>query len=398
MNVLVLKPRQQTVDYCLFADGWNRPVREGRLHDYRSEEGSLRALNELAQQLQAKASPALTSIRPDLIALRGVFGGDQFSGPVRVDPRMLRRLEKLVPHAPLHIPPLLALIRACRKHFARVPLVLLFETAFFVDLPVREHRYALDTELAQTEGVRRYGFHGLMHEAVCRQIARRRRDQGLNAPARVISLCLEPQPELAAITGMRPLMVTSGATPLEGLPGQTTSGELDPSIVLMLAEKKGWGYEQINQLLTQSSGWLGLTGDPVGLDTLFNDLRPEYQLAREVCLHRLLQSCGAAVAALGGVDVLAFSGRYAGIGVNLGLWLRPKLTLHRSAKEPPVSVEFLSDSVERVIADSAAATLLADRKPANAGSTAVQVKSPPALRPVASRRRADEHVACAKAR
>lgn len=363
MNVLVLKPRQQTLDYCLFAEGWSRPVLEGKYNDYRSDEGSRRALAALSQQLHDLPPPLGSPPPPDLIALRSVFGGEEFREPTVVNAKVIQRLEQLVPHAPLHIPATLSLLRACRQSLKKVPLVLVFETAFFVDLPLREFRYALDPKLAQTRGLRRYGFHGIMHESVSNQVARQRHEMGRHEPARILSICLEPQPELAAILGNRPLMVTSGATPLEGLPGQTTCGELDPSIVIMLAQKKGWGPEQINNLLTRESGWLGITGEHVDLKTLFISEKPECQLAREMFQYRLLQACGAGIAALGGLDVIAFSGRHTGVGVNLGMWLKEKLTLRRPPSDQPIAIEFFSESVDRVIADRACAAYLSAKTP-----------------------------------
>ena len=92
-----------------------------------------------------------------------------------------------------------------------------------------------------------------------------RKELNINS-ARIISICLEPQPEVAAVKGLRALMVTSGATPLEGIPGHTTCGQIDPSIVLTLSESAGWGPEKINTELTKQSGLLG-SGD------LYADLR-----------------------------------------------------------------------------------------------------------------------------
>jgi acetate kinase len=376
MNVLVLKPRQQTLDYCLFAEGWSRPVLEGKGHNFRSDAGSHRALAELSQRLRHIPQPLMAPPRPDLIAVRGVFGGEAFREPTVVNAKAIQRLEQLVPHAPLHIPATLSLLRACQQAFHRIPLVLVFETAFFVDLPPREFRYAIDHKLAQANGLRRYGFHGIMHESVSNQVARQRHEMGLHDPARMLSICLEPQPELAAILGQRPLMVTSGATPLEGLPGQTTCGELDPSIVIMLAQKKGWGPEQNNNLLTRESGWLGITGEHASLENLFQSDKPEFQLAREMFKYRLLQACGAGIAAMGGLDVIAFSGRHASVGVNLGMWLQEKLTLRRTPAQKPIGIEFFSDSVERVIADHACAAFLSAKTTRPVARTK-PVKRPP---------------------
>lgn len=358
MNILVLRPGHQKLAFSYFSNGWDQPICAGHLNDYRTEEGSQGALTELAKRL-AETSSAPS--RPDVIALRGVFGGVEFKEPALVTPKVMRKLEKLVPNAPLHTPALLALIHACQAAYATTPIVLVFETAFFVDLPEREHLYAVDPKLAKTMGVRRFGYHGILHAAACKHVARKRHEMGLGTPARILSLCLEARPEVAAVLGQKPLLVTSGATPLEGLPGQTTSGELDPSIVLMLAQKKGWGPEQINEVLTQQSGWLGLAGRITTLAEIFGSRRPECELAKEVIQYRLLQVCGAGMAALGGVDTLVFSGRCSGVGVGLGVWLKNKLDFLQQGGHNPITLEICQESVERVLAETACGVVLASK-------------------------------------
>ncbi len=130
------------------------------------------------------------------------FGGTEFHGPVVVDADVLRRLETLTSAAPLHIPVLLELLQQCDTQFPDVPQVLVFDTAFFADLPAREYLYALDTDLARAHGLRRFGYCGLLHAAAWQHAAR-------TGATRILSLCLEPQMELAAIHGGRPVYVTS---------------------------------------------------------------------------------------------------------------------------------------------------------------------------------------------
>jgi acetate kinase len=354
MNILVLRPGQQRLAFNYFSNGWDKPICAGHMEDYRTGEGSQDALTEMTEQIARAADARNVSRHPDVIALRGIFGGAAFREPALVSPRVMRKLEKLVPNAPLHIPALLALIRSCEAACKNTPIVLVFETAFFVDLPERERLYAIDPKLAGASGARRFGYHGILHAAACQHAARRRRELGLTTPARILSICLEARPEVAAVLGHNPVLVTSGATPLEGLPGQTTSGELDPSIVLMLAQKKGWGPEQINAVLTRQSGWLGLVGRNTTLAEIFGSGRPECELARQVIQYRLLQVCGAGMAALGGVDALVFSGRCAAVGVSLGLWLKNKLDFLAQGSRNPMTVEIFQESIDRVLAETAA--------------------------------------------
>ena len=114
-------------------------------------------------------------------------------------------------------------------------------------------------------------------------------------------------------------------------------------------------------MLTQQSGWCGLVGEKVSLDSLFKSDAPNYLLARQVFQYRILQACGAAMAAMGGLDVIAFCGRYASVGVNISEWLTPRLTFKRDMKTNPVSFEFCSEPIERVVAETAMATVLSSK-------------------------------------
>ena len=384
MNILVLRPGHQKLTFSYFSNGWDQPLCAGQMEDYRTGEGSQQALHEITEALRQNRAthPAGTPLRtehptpagsvssgessgqpvlPDVIALRGIFGGTEFKEPTLVSPKVLRKLEKLVENAPLHIPALLALIQACQAAFVNTPIVLIFETAFFADLPEREHLYAVDPRLSKTRGVRRFGYHGILHAAACNHVARKRREMGHDSAARVLSICLEARPEVAAVLGQKPLLVTSGGTPLEGLPGQTTCGELDPGIVLMLAQKKGWGPEQLNAVLTQQSGWLGLVGRITTLAEIFGSHRPECELAKEIIQYRLLQVCGAGMAALGGVDAIVFSGRCSGVGAGLGVWLKKKLDFQQQGSLNPILIEICPETVDRVLAETACTALLGSK-------------------------------------
>ena len=180
--------------------------------------------------------------------------------------------------------------------------------------------------------------------------------RGIRAAARVLSLCLGPRPELAAVIGSRQLMVTSGATPLEGIPGETVCGELDPSVVLTLREKMEWGPEEINMVLTQESGLLGLVGEPTTIQTLFESDNPDVKEAREIVQYRILQACGAGIAAMGGLDAIVFSGRYAAVGELHGPWLASRLV---PRNQQGISFERFEESLERIVADVASAAALA---------------------------------------
>lgn len=358
MDVLVLKPGRRTLDYACMRSGQNCPVLSARLHDSHVQPSGSESLCAVLQRVREEIVAAETFPGPDAIAVRVLFGGPIFQGPAVATPEVLRRLESLIPRAPLHLPLVLSLVEGCRKVFPEMPVVLVFETAFFAQLPPREALYGLSAEFQKTAGIRRYGFNGLFHEAACRSVNRARQRKDLGTPARILSLCLEPQPEVAAVAGKRPLMVTSGVTPLEGIPGQTTSGEIDPTILLSLVQDLGWGPEQINALLTEQSGLQGLVGKPVTVDTVLRSHDEKHRLAREVLQYRFLLACGAGIAALSGLDALVFSGRYAAAGEVLGPWLLSRLSGVADVRAHKVSCDCFRESLDWAIADIAAAEVL----------------------------------------
>ena len=169
--------------------------------------------------------------------------------------------------------------------------------------------------------LRRVGFQGIYHEGACLDAARQ---LGISQP-RILSICLEPRPELAACLGRWPVVVTGGTTPAEGLPGETCCGDLDPSVVLRIAQDLVGGLEETSHVLTRHSGLQGLTGRPVSLADVLTRSDPQLHLARELFLHAVLRACGAGIAAMGDVDAIVYSGRYATSGTALHAWLNQRL-------------------------------------------------------------------------
>lgn len=336
MNILVLKPSLRSIDYSFIGAAIQHP-RIGQLE-----------VSNLDQNLQELIGALLPDI-PEALAVRINYGGSEFRGPVMVDAHVIDKLTGLIPQAPLHLPTVLSFLESCHRVFPELPVVLFFETAFFSRLPRRESIYGIDKELSEALVLRRYGYHGIYHEAACAHATRERK----NPPhvGRVLSICLEPHPEIAAVLGTRPIMCTSGATPLEGLPGHTSCGELDPSIVLMLARKLKWGPEQINCVLTQQSGLLGLSGGPVMLDDIFAPEAADLRLARSILESRILSACGAGMAVMGGVDTIVFSGRFAQVGEILGPWLVSRLTFRGGNEHRPPEWFCFTESLDRLLAE-----------------------------------------------
>jgi len=357
MNILVLDPGKRALAYTYFSTARPEPLVAATINEYRGagpdETSSGEAVHEILFACTHEASEPV-----DAVALRVAFGGTHFSGPTLVSAPVVHALKELVRDAPMHLPLVLTLIRACQAQLPGVPIVLAFDTAFSVGLPPREYVYALDAELTGKLAARRYAFQGPFHAAACRKATARCQQRRADPAPGIVSLCLDNRPEVAAALGTRPVMVTGGITPLEGLPGRTTCGELDPSIVLTISKEMGWGPEQVNAVLTEESGLAGLAGQPTTLADVFGSDDPALQLARHVMEYRILQACGAAMAGLGSIEALVFSGRYAAVGKVLGPWLASRLSFEGGPRRAPIELVYIEEPLHRIIADEAAALVL----------------------------------------
>ncbi len=189
-----------------------------------------------------------------------------------------------------------------------VPAVACFDTAFHATLPDAAATYALPAEWTRRWGVRRYGFHGLSHAWIARQAPRvvGARSERL----RIVSCHLGAGASLCAIAGGRSVDTTMGFTPLEGLVMATRSGNVDPGLVLWLLERGAMSATDMGQALEHESGLLGLSGTADMREVVARaDVGdPAARLALEVYLHRLRGEIASMAAALGGLDVLAFTG------------------------------------------------------------------------------------------
>src|ERR1019366_2621579 len=244
----------------------------------------------------------------DAIGHRIVHGGRRFHTAVRIDEEVEGALRELSDLAPLHQPKSLAALDAVSEALPEVPAVACFDTAFHATLPDAAATYALPAEWRERWELRRYGFHRLSHAWV-----ERRAPQMLDADARelrIVSCHLGAGASLCAIAGGASLDTTMGFTPLEGLVMATRSGSLDPGMLLWLMEREGLSATELTEALEHRSGLLGLAGsaDMRVILELLDAGDESASLALAVYLHRLRGAVAAMAAALGGLDVLVFTG------------------------------------------------------------------------------------------
>jgi acetate kinase len=262
--------------------------------------------------IDAMAGAGIEPAAIEAVGHRVVHGGERFTEAVAIDDDVIAGIEELEELAPLHNAPSLAGIRACRQALgSHVPMVAVFDTAFHAGLPEHAHRYAIPYELSLRHRLRRYGFHGLAYRSVVDGYHRlTRTPPGAGA---IVAFHLGNGCSAAAIRNDAPVDTSMGLTPLEGLVMGTRSGDLDPAVVGYLGRREGLGSADVDRLLNDRSGLLGVSGRSRDMRDLL-DAAPgdsRARLAVEIFCHRARKYLGAYLAALGGADAVVFSG---GIG------------------------------------------------------------------------------------
>jgi len=236
-----------------------------------------------------------------------VHGGARLTSTRRIDAAVEAEIERLAALAPLHNPVALAWIRACREALGvDLPQVAVFDTAFYAHLPEVARTYALPHALCERHGLRRYGFHGLAHQALWSRWRVLRPD--VADGGRVISFQLGAGCSVTAIDHGRPLDTSMGFSPLEGLVMATRGGDLDPGLVTFLQRVEGLNAADMEQLLNERSGLLGVSGTSADLRTLLAADDPRARLAIDLYCYRARKYLGAYLAVLGGADAVLFGG------------------------------------------------------------------------------------------
>jgi len=349
MNILAFDPGRVRLDYSLFRDAERKPIITGHV-----PEPDMTA--DPADAVADAVGSALNYGEIGLCVVRVVFGGEAFKTCAIADWLVLERLHEMIPQSPLHLPRAIETVRAVMRCRPEIPVVLDFETAFFAGLPERETVYAIDPGLSAALRLRRYGYHGIYHRAACHEAAHKAANREAPAsPLRILSICLEPKPEVAAVVGIRPVYVTSGSTPLEGLPGRTSCGDLDPSLPGLLMRRE-LGPERVDELLTKESGLSALAGRMTDLDEILTVDDPSLNAARDYFLYRLLQACGAGAAAMGGLDGVALSGRYRKAAGQIREWVVSSFAERFLSGKLRYGVTMLEASRDRIMADDAMGT------------------------------------------
>jgi len=253
------------------------------------------------------------------IGHRVVHGGEYYSFPTLISQTVITRIKELCDLAPLHNPPNLDGILACRKLLPRVPQVAVFDTAFHQTMPEHSFLYAIPYDYYKKFKIRKYGFHGTSHKYVSQVAARMLKKSRPN----LVTCHLGNGSSIACIKDGKSIDTTMGFTPLQGLIMGTRSGDIDPEIVEFLSRRLKSGSHDIIRILNKESGLKGICG--------YSDVRTIHekaqkgnnkcQLALDMFAYRITQYIGAYIAALPDVDAIVFT---AGIGQG-AFYIRKKI-------------------------------------------------------------------------
>jgi acetate kinase len=304
-----------------------RPLWEGHV-DWSGGQASVRILSRI-QPPSEWTQPAATLVAPlaavletllkihpqiDVVGHRIVHGGKAYRETTRLTPEVRAAVRKQAEFAPSHNRfELEAVETVDRVLGSGVEQIAVFDTAFHVTLEPRAYVYPGPLAWLD-QGVRRFGFHGISF-----QYATRRAAHLLGAPVESLKLIvchLGNGGSLAAVDRGKSVDTTMGFTPLEGLTMGTRSGSVDPGILIFLLRHCGYSADQLDQILNQRSGLLGISGESGDMRNILAALASgdaRARLAFDVYMHRLTRETGAMLAALGGMDALVFTG---GIGEN----------------------------------------------------------------------------------
>ena len=245
---------------------------------------------------------------------RMVHGGEKFSQSVLLTPEVLEAFAACNDLAPLHNPANLKGVHAISAILPNVPQVGVFDTAFHQSMPDYAYMYAVPYELYQKYGVRRYGFHGTSHRYVSKRVCE---FLGVNPEGqRIITCHIGNGGSITAIKDGKSVDTSMGLTPLEGLMMGTRSGDIDAGAVTYIMEKEGLDAAGLSNLLNKKSGVMGIFGessDMRDLEAAVAAGNPRARLAENMYFYRIKKYIGAYAAALGGVDILVFTG---GVGEN----------------------------------------------------------------------------------
>lgn len=291
------------------AAGKDEIVIEEMLADHKA---ALKIVLDSLQHAEYGAVKSLDEI--DAVGHRVVHGGEAFAESVIIDDKVMKAINDNVEIAPLHNPPNIIGIEACKEIMGDIPMVAVFDTAFHQTIPALNYIYALPYEYYEKYKVRRYGFHGTSHQYITGRAAEML-GKDLD-DVNLITCHLGNGSSISAVVGGKCYDTTMGFTPLEGLAMGTRTGDMDPAIVPFIMDKENLSTEEMSNVMNKKSGVLGISG----VSSDFRDLEEaaekgndRAQLALDIFENRVRKFIGAYLTEMDHCDGIIFT---AGVGEN----------------------------------------------------------------------------------
>ena len=320
MKILVLNSGSSSQKTCLYEIGETLPEEppaclwEGKIERAGEVSSRGQAVERLLATLGSTRTPGLASVSDiDVVGHRIVHGGPHFEDPVLITPEVKSAIAGASAFAPLHNQAELEGMELVEKLLGSIPQVAVFDTGYHRKMPLAAAIYPGPYEWFE-KGIRRYGFHGINHQ-YCAARAARLLHRDLKS-LRLVTCHLGNGCSLAATREGLSIDTTMGFTPLEGLMMGTRSGSVDPGILTYLMRQGQLKGQEIDAVLNQKSGLLGisgLSGDMREILAAMKEGHSRAKLAFDIYVHRLQAGIGAMVTVLGGIDALVFT---AGVGEN----------------------------------------------------------------------------------
>ncbi|HCJ09142.1 MAG: acetate kinase [Lachnospiraceae bacterium] len=289
--------------------GKEQVVKEVAMPDHKS------AVSYVLEELTDPTAGVIKDLSEiDAVGHRIVHGGEKFAQSVVITDDVMKAIEECNDLAPLHNPANLIGISACKALMPEVPMVAVFDTAFHQTMPKKAYLYGLPYEYYEDYKIRKYGFHGTSHSFVSKRLLQIIGKE--NGDSKVIICHLGNGSSITAVQNGKSVDTSMGFTPLDGLIMGTRSGSIDPAVVQYIAGKKDYTIDEVLNVLNKQSGVEGISGvssDFRDLDAASMEGNERATVALDMFAYRAAQYIGSYVAAMNGVDAIAFT---AGIGEN----------------------------------------------------------------------------------
>ncbi|MDP4224999.1 MAG: hypothetical protein Q8910_01320 [Bacteroidota bacterium] len=265
---------------------------------------STRRINSHKGLLASTFTELNGTAKPDAIALRLLFGGDQFGESVLVDKSFFPKFNELLSVRPAYVAAVGKFIEILYAEFPNIPVIAFFETGLFLNLPEADKYYAVPYDYLKETDFRRWGFQGLWHKY---------NSAIPSVKSKVISIVLDDLTTICSVNNGQPMTISFGGTPLEGIMGRRTCGDLDPGLVFHLMKNYNYSIFKIDDILKKKSGFLGLSGYDEELDKLFlrYEKDPKVKFTFDIYKGQIFKYIGEAITGLDGVNSIVFSGKYA---------------------------------------------------------------------------------------